>query len=155
MSVVVRYTDLVESGKTLAHKMWGHVLLMAIRDGASSVHYHPWRSDEPLSYVIANVRHPLDPPPAEWCEWVVSAAWSVFAPRLSLLDRLIARWRGAACGGFTLWLEDCGVEWVGICWSSGKLIGADFFQVVPPVSGASGDAGARDGPPSDAEKTPS
>ncbi len=46
-------------------KMWGMILLLAIRDHATSVHFHPWREDGGLAYVVANVRHVLVPPPAE------------------------------------------------------------------------------------------
>ena len=77
-------------------KMWGMILLLAIRDHATSVHYHPWREDGGLAYVVANVRHVLVPPPAELSGAVIAAARSVFTPaaRGGLLARL--GWRRRA-----------------------------------------------------------
>ena len=68
--LVVELTD----DPAVLGKMWGMILLLAVRDNATSVHYHPWREDGGLPYIVANVRHVLVPPPAELSEAVVGKA---------------------------------------------------------------------------------
>src|SRR5689334_15997838 len=54
--------DLSNDPGVLARR-WYMILLMAIRDHATSVHYHPWREDGGLAYVKDGVHHLLVPSP--------------------------------------------------------------------------------------------
>ena len=105
---------------------------MAIWDEASSVHYHPWRGDGALSYIIANTRYDLLPPPADWAWQCALAARSFLVRRRSLLGRvLVGSSRGPACGSFMLCVEEHKIEWDVVCWSAGKRFGVEFFRVAP------------------------
>ncbi len=54
-------------------RMWRLIVAMAVRDGAVSVHWHPWRAADALAYVVGGVRHSLVRPPVA-LDSVVSAA---------------------------------------------------------------------------------
>jgi formylglycine-generating enzyme required for sulfatase activity len=117
-------------------KMWGMILLLAIRDHATSVHYHPWREDGGLAYVVANVRHVLEPPPAELSGAVIAAARSLFAPaaRGGLLARLgWCRRAEPACSSVELDVWGNVLVWDAIVWSSGERAGVELFRVAPAV----------------------
>ena len=117
-------------------KMWGMILLLAIRDHATSVHYHPWREDGGLACVVANVRHVLEPPPAELSGAVIAAARSVFTPaaRGGLLARLGWRRRAEpACSSVELDVWGNVLVWDAIVWSSGERAGVELFRVAPAV----------------------
>lgn len=68
-------------------KFWGLVLMLALRDKASSIHYHPWRAEGALSYVVDNVRYEMVPPPAEFASECVDAAFSLFVPPVPWYQR--------------------------------------------------------------------
>lgn len=111
MAVFIRAEDLA-SEEDPNRSLWGRVLLMAIRDEASSVHYHPWRGDGALSYIIANTRYDLLPPPADWawqCAsppglfWFAAAVFLAgFLPArrgVRPADRLCCAWRSTRSSG--------------------------------------------------------
>ena len=118
-------------------KMWGMILLLAVRDNATSVHYHPWREDGVLAYIVANVRHVLVPPPAELSEAVVAVARSLFTEPVQggLLARLCGRTvSGLSCGSVDF--DVCGnvLVWDAVVWSSGERAGVELFRVAPAVT---------------------
>jgi hypothetical protein len=114
-----------------ARKLWGLLLLMAVRDGASSVHYHPWRGDGALAYIIANIRIVLRPPPDLWAEYCVAVARSLLGRRRSLLGRMLIGQPNPACGSLVLGVEEHRIEWEVVCWSSGGRLGVEFFRTTP------------------------
>ncbi|MBX9584647.1 MAG: hypothetical protein K2X87_30460 [Gemmataceae bacterium] len=140
MSIVIHVDDLVSRNTTPYRKLWGMLLLMAIRDRAASVHYHPWRADGPLAYIVDNVRHVLKPPIGEAAGPVISAARSLLAPRRGLLNRLLGRRPAMVSGSFLLRLETeegvSDVEWTGACWEAGRRAGVEFYQVAPIPGGS-------------------
>lgn len=126
---------------------------MSVRDRATSVHYHPWRSD-PLSYVIDdvryevglnkeyfglsegrpividNVRYEMVPPPVEYAAGIVEEAQLAFTPLPGSVARLFGR-RRAACGTFTLVVGGNPVLWDAVVWSNGERSGVELFRVTP------------------------
>ena len=144
MNRSVHVNDLLADDAGPGGRLWAFLLLMAIRDKASSVHYHPWRADGPLSYIVDNVRHTLEPPHAEHAEMVVAAARSLIAPhRWLFADR-----RTTLGGSFALQFEGISVEWDVVCWSSGTRMGAEFFRVVPSTEASHAEPAAAPGPAS-------
>jgi hypothetical protein len=141
----VRYW-LSDDPVTLA-RQWFMILLLALRDHATSVHYHPWREDGGLAYVVDGVRYPLDTPPSEESAGaVLAAAWSLFTePGWLARDRRgtgsgwLARLRrragaGAACATFGMDLGFDVFLWDAVVWSSGERSGVELFRVAPGVA---------------------
>jgi hypothetical protein len=138
-------------------KFWGYVLLFAVRDNASSVHYHPWRGDGALAYIVANTRIELHPPHPDWARHCVAAARSLLAHR-SLLGRiavatrsflsdcsllgliLVGRSARRTCGSLVLGVAEHRIEWQVVCWSSGGRCGVEFFRITPIESETAGAA---------------
>lgn len=114
-------------------KLWGLVLLLAVRDRASSVHYHPWRIDGELAYVVGNVRYVMVPPPPSLAGPILDTARSLIVPRRGFLGRLVRRDRGPVCGSLALDVWGNHYGWEVVIWSSGGRSGAEFFRVSPPV----------------------
>jgi hypothetical protein len=125
-------------------KFWSMILLLAIRDNATSVHYHPWREDGVLAYIVANVRHELSPPPDELSEAVVTMARSLFTEPvqgglLARLGGLLARLGGRTVSGLSCGAVEFDVGgnmllWDAVVWSSGERAGVELFRVAPPVT---------------------
>ena len=133
MAVFIRVHDLLTNRDQPAGKLWGMTLLMSIRDLASSLHYHPWRVDGPLSYIVSNVRHVLRPPPNEWAESLITSARSLFFSRRGLLSRLFAATPKTRCQPFILMLgsreKAIEAKWDVVYWSSGRRSGLDFYRL--------------------------
>jgi hypothetical protein len=113
------------------------ILLLAFRDNATSVHYHPWREDGALAYIVANVRHVLVPPPDELSEAVVAVARSLFTEPVQggLLARLNGRTvSGLSCGPVEFDVGGNVLVWDAVVWSSGGRAGVELFRVAPTVT---------------------
>ena len=130
MTAFVRAEDL-GSDADPARKLWGLALLMAVRDRASSVHYHPWRGDGALAYVVANTRVEMSPPEPGWAERCVAAARSLLIQRRSLLGRILVGQPYPKCGSLVFGVAERRIEWEVVCWSSGKRFGVEFFRITP------------------------
>jgi hypothetical protein len=115
--------------RTVMGKFWGIVLLLAVRDRAASVQYHPWRGPGALSYVVDDIRYEMVPPEPEDTAEIVAAARALFTRRPGPLARLFGRGR-VACGTVTLTAGSPTV-WDVVCWSSGARAGVEFFRVTP------------------------
>ena len=123
---------LVEFGLGWAElcRLWRMVLAMAVRDGASSVHYHPWRADGHLSYVVAGVRHALVPPPPELAHRVAAAAGALACgSRLGAAARRWLGWPHRAAGRIRLIGVSGESVWAGVVWSAGSLIGVEWYRL--------------------------
>ncbi len=107
---------------------WGLVLMMAVRDRATSLHYHPWRAGV-VTYVTDFTLYELVPPPEAMAGALLDSARALFAPP-SLLGRL--RRRGVACGSFEFDAYDSLTVWDAVVWSSGPRGGVELYRVVPP-----------------------
>jgi hypothetical protein len=125
---------LVEFGLNWAEfgRMWRMILAMAVRDGASSVHYHPWRPpDGHMCYLISGVRHQLVPPPPAHAYRVAAAAGALMCG--SWLGAVSRRWLGwplRTSGRVSLTGGLGTSEWAGVVWVVGSLVG-----VVGPLAG--------------------
>lgn len=111
-------------------KLWGMVLLMAVRDRATSVQYHPWRGAGALSYVVDNVRYEMVPPPTEYAVTAADAARSAFTESAGFFARLLGRDR-ASCGTVRLNVGGNPIVWDAVWWSSGERSGVELFRVTP------------------------
>ncbi|MBN9517284.1 hypothetical protein J0H58_02010 [bacterium] len=111
-------------------RLWRMVLAMAVRDGASSAHYHPWRANGPLSYVVAGIRYELIPPPPTLARQLAEAVAALAGG-----NRLIAtlrRWFGRpprASGRVRLIGPDGLTNWAGVVWSAGGALGVEWYRV--------------------------
>jgi len=116
-------------------KLWGMVLTMALRDRATSVHYHPWRTDGRLTYVIeGRQRYEFIPPPEAHAAAIIEIARSLFTapPARGLLSRFVGRTRDrAVCSSFTFEVGCWSVLWDVVCWSNGERAGVELFRVTP------------------------
>jgi hypothetical protein len=121
------------AGRLRFEVTWPDVLAMAIRDGAASVHYHPWRTnavnDDALSYVVGGTRYGLLPPSDESGVRLLATARRLAVP--GLFGRLRAWVTGAAVGRVRLVTSTGGSDWCVVCWGRGGLAGVDFLRLPP------------------------
>lgn len=119
--VVVEFEDV-----TAVRKLWGMVLLMAVRDRATSVHYHPWREYGALSYVVDYVWYRLVPPACEFAGRIIEVARELFTPAGGWFRR-----SGPACAAVELDVWGNRYVWDAVVWSSGPRAGVELFRVTP------------------------
>jgi len=115
-------------------KLWAAVLMMALRDKAASVHYHPWRDGGALAYICENVRYEMVPPPAEYAGVCIDVARTLFTqPRRSgFLSRLRQqRSENTVCSAMRVEFAGWASLWDAVCWSSGERAGVDLFLIRP------------------------
>lgn len=123
---------------------WPIVLAMAVRDGATEVHYRPWRADsggDALSYLAGGTRYGLVPPDAGSGRQLLAAARRLAAP--GLVARLWASVAGNAVGRVRLVAASGASEWCVVCRGRGRLAGVDLLRLSPvpaPSSAGSLDA---------------
>ena len=144
--------QLVEFGFAWADlcRLWELLLALAVRDGASSVHYHPWRADGHLSYVVAGARYAMVPPPPELARRVALAAGALACG--TRLGAACRRWLGRpvrASGVVRLEGPAGPSEWAGVVWSAGSRVGVEWYRLDPaggPAEpGAAADPRRQDG----------
>lgn len=105
-------------------QMWAMVLLMAIRDYASSLHYHPWRPHGGLSYIVDDVRHEIMPPPDRYAGDLLAIGRSMFLGLdaendvSTACDTMVLRFRS----GWNL-------KWDVIWWSTGYRAGLELYPI--------------------------
>jgi hypothetical protein len=134
-------------------RMWRMALAMAVRDGASSVHYHPWRADGHLSYIVSRTRYVLVQPPQELARRAAAAAGALACG--GRLKTALRRWLGwplRAAGNVRLVTGVATSDWAGVVWSVGSLCGVEWYRLDPPGSqenAMNAPATARPQPPDD------
>jgi hypothetical protein len=115
---------------------WPEILAMAVRDGAASVHFHPWRTnavcDDLLSYVVGGVQYGLLPPDPESGRRLVADARRLAAPGPAA--RLRAWAAGGAVGRVRLVAGRDESEWCVVCWGAGAT-GGCRVPAAPPDTG--------------------
>ena len=117
-----------------ARTLLNMVLAMAVRDQATSVHFHSHRigstTDVVLTYVVGGGRYELVAPPTEIAGELFAAGCVMLAPRgwWGCLRRLVARAVGGCSGQFRVVDADGhSSEWYGVVWSAGPIAGLEFF----------------------------
>lgn len=119
----------LEGGDEILPQFWGLVLIMAVRDQATSLHYHPWRNVV-LTYIVAGTRYELIPPPAEAAPGILAAARALFAPPTWFGRQ---RLEVTTCGSFEFDAYDSLTTWDAVVWSSGERAGVELYRVSPPL----------------------
>jgi|GEM_PF-6854957 len=122
-------TGLIEFGlaRTEMIRMWCHLFAMAVRDRATSVHWHPWREGEALSYIIRTTRYTLMRPPTELNTLTSAVAREFVVP--GRIRSTIGRWLGRSVASRFICVNSLGPsEWCGVWWAIGSINGADFFR---------------------------
>lgn len=115
--------------------LWLMALAVAVRDGATAVHFHPWRMDRSpaglLAYVVGGTVYDMIPPAEEFHERVLAEARELLAP--GRLARWWGRLTGAATVGHLRLVATSGYEsdWCGVVWSAGGVSGVDFHRLEP------------------------
>ncbi len=115
-------------------KLWGMVVLLALRDKASSVHYHPWRGGGALAMIVENVRYEMVPPPHEYADVCMEVARTLFTqPRRSGLFSRLWQHRLENTVSSTVRIEWDGWTsfWDAVCWSSGERAGVELYLITP------------------------
>jgi hypothetical protein len=111
-------------------RMWQMILFMAVRDKAESIHYHPWRTDGRLSYIIKQSRHALHPPPESMCWRVAAAAGAMLCGnRLSAATRRWLGWPVGTSGRIRCTCSHGPSIWAGAVWSSGLFLGVEWYRI--------------------------
>lgn len=117
---------------------WQELLAMAVRDGAVSVHYHPWRTnavrDDTLAYIAGGARYGLVPPTEEAGAELLASARRLAAP--GLFGRLWTWAAGGAVGRIRAVTASSESEWCVVCWGRGRLAGVDFLRLSPVPAAA-------------------
>ncbi|VTR92004.1 unnamed protein product [Gemmata massiliana] len=125
--------DAVELSKEL-RRFWIYVLLMAVRDNATSVHCH----SEPASglaavyYVVKDVRYEFIPPPPGYATALLAVARALFAPprrRFALFNRRKPDVTTAST--VTIDLGGNSIVWDAVCWSVGVRAGVELYRTEP------------------------
>jgi hypothetical protein len=121
-----------------SRQLWPWGLAMAVRDGAASVHFHPWRTDCTCdfikSYIVDGRSYGL-----------LIFGWQ--SERQLFLDsramaatnfvaKLCALVTGIAVGRLRLIAESGESDWCVVYWRYGGMQGVDFWRVSDPVAGA-------------------
>ena len=112
-------------------RFWGMVMLMATRDHAQSVHYHPWRADGGLAYVVHMVWYAMVSPEPELAGPVLAAARDLFVR--PAWGGWLRRRGGVQCGSVELEVVGNRFLWDAVAWSSGGRAGVDLYRVSPPA----------------------
>lgn len=131
------------AGRIRCEVTWPELLTAAVRDGAVSVHFHPWGNNgwDILTYVVGGTRFGLVQPTDEAGDRLWAAALRLAAP--GPLSRLWAWAAGCAVGRVRLVAASDESEWCVVCWRRGRLSGVEFFRLSPvPVSTSSADPDA-------------
>ncbi|MFO0953780.1 MAG: hypothetical protein U0835_22015 [Isosphaeraceae bacterium] len=146
MATVLRVDDLIhdtplsgtgelsEDPAELA-RFWCMVLLMAVRDHASSVHYHPWRDDGGLAYIVGENRLVLEPPPYRLAGPLLAVARSLLTGTGWVGSPSRHGWfegAGAVCSSVVLDIHGDRFPWDAVLWSSGERSGVELFRAAPP-----------------------
>ena len=109
--------------------IWNLVLEMAIRDRASSIHYHPWNVGS-LAYVVDDKRYEMVPPPADISRTFVLAAGSMLAKtRAEVWSRRFLGWPIRASGLLRFPCDGRVTEWFGIVWKVHSFTGVEWNRV--------------------------
>jgi hypothetical protein len=119
-----------------AWRLWSLVLLLAVRDRASSVHFQA-REDDTLSYVVDTIRYAMVPPPTDLFPFLLSAWRSRLSPGWF---RKASRWllgdqRAPVSGLVRLWAGEASTDWFVVCGREDDLEHVDLYRVtaVPPA----------------------
>ena len=110
-----------------AWHLWVALLLMSLRDGATSLHYHSWLGADALSYICSGTRFALEQPAPALAAELVSVWLNRFRRGWAWWP---ARHRSAAgrvrtlCGG----MAD---DWYASCWSLPGAEGVDLNRAAP------------------------
>jgi hypothetical protein len=124
-------------------RFWGLILSMAVRDRAISVHWHPWRAEDALGYIVDGTRYSLlMRPSAEFDCCISAAARDLVAPRelhsfarrsryLGPHIRVLFGWwlRRSVAGRFRCISEYGPTEWAGVWWHVDGQAGAEFHRL--------------------------
>lgn len=132
--IVITFSrDPVDNPAAEIRKFWGLVLLMSLRDRATSIHYHPWRGDSSLAYIVENTRYELLPPPAEYAADILRVARSMFlAPERGFFARLFGRDSAhPACSAVSLDSWGKFVIWDVVFWTTGERSGLELYRITP------------------------
>ncbi len=110
-------------------RLWQMILALAIRDGAASLHYHPWRTDGHLSYIVDGVRYEMIPPPPELARQVATAAGSLICGnRVGAACRRWLGWPVTTVDRVQVVFRGTTTEWAGVVWSAGGVVGVEWFR---------------------------
>lgn len=113
-------------------QFWGMVLLLAVRDGASSLHLHPWRPDRGMTYIVSGVQYEMVPPPSDHGIPLVQSARCLFMRNSSWLRRLLRPAEVSTAASFVLDVWGNLYEWDVVYWDTGARMGVDFYRANPP-----------------------
>lgn len=117
---------------------WPIVLAMAVRDGATEVHYHPWRTDaggDALSYLTGGIRYGLVTPDAESKQQLIATARRLAAP--GLFARIWSYVASSAVGRVKLVAASGSSDWCVVCWGRSGMAGVEFLRLSPVTATAS------------------
>jgi len=128
--LLVDFSDTSVAPAVRARQFWWLVLLLALRDGARSLHYHPWREFGPLSYIVGPTRCELVAPPAAFGPVLLATARELFGPPARLRERLFGR-AATVCSEIEVQVCGAACRWDAVLWSSGPRSGVELFRVVP------------------------
>jgi hypothetical protein len=110
--------------------MWRMLLALAVREGAESMHYHPWRADGRLSYIVAGVRHVLNPPPPKLAGRVAAAAGALACGNWAgAVSRRLLGWPVRASGRVRFAGEHGPSEWAGVVWADRQVVGVEWYRL--------------------------
>lgn len=114
--------------------LWRFTLAMAVRDGAVSVHYHPWRKDFELSYIVSGTRLGMVPPLRSLEVPFVAAAATLLGG--SGNGSAVRKWLGGppqASGRVRLVDASGSSDWAGVVWSADGVGGVEWYTLDPPI----------------------
>lgn len=116
-----------------ASHLWELVLTMSVRDAATSLHYHPWKSSGELWYVVDRVRYALVPPAPEMARRLALAAGAMLCGGFGAAVRQRLG-RPLRAGGRVRVLSEFGdAEFAGVVWAVGGVFGVEWHRLDPPA----------------------
>lgn len=110
-----------------ARTIWAYSFLVAIRENATSIHFHPWLKGESMSYFNNNggQKYCIFPPPASMDRALLASASRLLGA--SKPRKLFSS--GSCSGDFSVEHCDSITKWSGVVWKSKVARGVEFYRI--------------------------
>ncbi|MGL6075278.1 MAG: hypothetical protein ACRC8S_14060 [Fimbriiglobus sp.] len=109
-------------------RLWDFIMFIAIRDQASSVHYHPWKTWE-LSMVVGNDHYEMVPLPPHWARRIALSAAMIMSGKFGRFLRTQFHWPVQAQGVVRFESLYGSIDFIGSVWNDRRWYGVDWFRV--------------------------
>ncbi|MGL6075279.1 MAG: hypothetical protein ACRC8S_14065 [Fimbriiglobus sp.] len=112
--------------------LWCYYIEWCVYAQASSLHYHPWRTNGKLCLVINERRLLLSPPPDDLAYRLALSAGEMMSNRLSGFLRRRIGWPFQACSHVLFHPPVGPAQFLGVVWKRDRYFGVDWYRTDHP-----------------------